>query len=600
MPPQPHSRPKRFLDRLRVQDIGELQRAERVLATARAFLAAASFVAIYLDPTEPTRFAELAYTSLAIYVLYSLLVVGYLRARREAASRISFVLHAVDIVWPTYITLFTEGPNSPFFLYFLFVLLAAAYRWGLKETLATAATAVVLLFAEAGLLVGGLGISSLFVEGQLELNRLIIRATYLLVLGSLVGYLAEQEKQLRAEATVVARVMGKAQVEKGLRGTLQAILEEFREIFDARQVLLVLQEAATGQTFRWGISGQPDGGSAAIRLEEIGPERRQTYFFPAPADAWYANWAKRQKGTAASGLIALDSEGQLVHNISWEAPESFRLEHLLSRAVLALSLRFRAEWEGRLFLLDPGLRSPRTGELRFAQNLLRRVVPAVYNVYIVRRLRTQAGMLERARVARELHDGVIQSVSAAVMRLDLLRRQTGAETPAGEELARIQQILRQEVVNLRELMEQMKPLDLDPRQLLEFLAQTVEKFRRETGINARFISDVEEVAWRPRVCREVARIVQEGLVNVRRHSQAHNVLVRLGTQNGCWNLVIDDDGQGFPFAGRLSHTELDVTRRGPLVIKERVRTIGGELIVDSIPGRGARLEIVIPAPESGT
>ncbi|MBF8305505.1 MAG: putative signal transduction histidine kinase [Acidobacteria bacterium] len=600
MPSQPHSRPKRFLDRLRVQDIGELQRAERVLATARAFLAAASFVAIYLDPTEPTRFAELAYTSLAIYVLYSLLVVGYLRARREAASRISFVLHGVDIVWPTYITLFTEGPNSPFFLYFLFVLLAAAYRWGLKETLATAATAVVLLFAEAGLLVGGLGISSLFVEGQLELNRLIIRATYLLVLGSLVGYLAEQEKQLRAEATVVARVMGKAQVEKGLRGTLQAILEEFREIFDARQVLLVLQEAATGQTFRWGISGQPDGGSAAIRLEEIGPERRQTYFFPAPADAWYANWAKRQKGTAASGLIALDSEGQLVHNISWEAPESFRLEHLLSRAVLVLSLRFRAEWEGRLFLLDPGLRSPRTGELRFAQNLLRRVVPAVYNVYIVRRLRTQAGMLERARVARELHDGVIQSVSAALMRLDLLRRQTGAETPAGEELARIQQILRQEVVNLRELMEQMKPLDLDPRQLLEFLAQTVEKFRRETGINARFISDVEEVAWRPRVCREVARIVQEGLVNVRRHSQAHNVLVRLGTQNGCWNLVIDDDGQGFPFAGRLSHTELDVTRRGPLVIKERVRTIGGELIVDSIPGRGARLEIVIPAPESGT
>ena len=600
MPPQPHSRPKRFLDRLRVQDIGELQRAERVLATARAFLAAASFVAIYLDPTEPTRFAELAYTSLAIYVLYSLLVVGYLRARREAASRISFVLHAVDIVWPTYITLFTEGPNSPFFLYFLFVLLAAAYRWGLKETLATAATAVVLLFAEAGLLVGGLGISSLFVEGQLELNRLIIRATYLLVLGSLVGYLAEQEKQLRAETMVIARVMGKAQVEKGLRGTLQAILEEFREIFDARQVLLVLQEAATGQTFRWGISGQPDGGSAAIRLEEIGPERRQTYFFPAPADAWYADWAERQKGTAAAGLIALDSEGQLVHNISWEAPESFRLEHLLSRAVLVLSLRFRAEWEGRLFLLDPGLRSPRTGELRFAQNLLRRVVPAVYNVYIVRRLRTQAGMLERARVARELHDGVIQSVSAALMRLDLLRRQTGAETPAGEELARIQQILRQEVVNLRELMEQMKPLDLDPRQLLEFLAQTVEKFRRETGINARFISDVEEVAWRPRVCREVARIVQEGLVNVRRHSHAQNVLVRLGSQNGCWNLVIDDDGQGFPFAGRLSQSELDVTRRGPLVIKERVRTIGGELIVDSIPGRGARLEIVIPAPESGT
>ncbi|MGH9786806.1 MAG: sensor histidine kinase [Terriglobia bacterium] len=595
MSSQPQPRPKRFLDRLRVQDVGELQRAERVLASARVFLAVSSFVAIYFDPTEPTRYAGLAYTSLAIYVLYSLLIVGYLRVRREPTARFSIVLHGVDIVWPTYITLFTEGPNSPFFLYFLFVLLAAAYRWGLKETLATAAMAVVLLFAEAMLLSGALGMEGLFAEGPLELNRLLIRATYLLVLGALVGYLAEQEKQLRAETTVVARVMGKAQVETGLRGTLQAILEEFLEIFNARQVLLILQEAATGQTFQWEISRQPDGSSAAIRLEEIGAERRQTYFFPAPADAWYAEWTKRWNGAAAAGLIALDSDGHLVHNISWEAPESFRLEHPLSRALLVLSLRFRAEWDGRLFLLDPGLRSPRTEELQFAQNLLRRVVPAVYNVYILRRLRTQAGMLERARVARELHDGVIQSVSAAVLRLDLLRRQTGAESPAGEELARIQQILRQEVVNLRELMEQMRPLDLDPRQLLEFLAQTVEKFRRETGINARFISDVEEVAWRPRVCREVARIVQEGLVNIRRHSQAQNVLVRLGTQNGCCNLVIDDDGQGFPFAGRLSHSELDVTRRGPLVIKERVRTIGGKLTVDSEPGRGARLEIEIPA-----
>src|SRR3972149_4361860 len=125
MPSQPQPRPKRFLDRLRVQDAGELRRAERVLATARAFLAVSSFVAIYLDPTEPTRYAGLAYTSLAIYVFYSLLIVGYLRVRQEPTARLSIVLHGVDIVWPTYITLFTEGPNSPFFLYFLFVLLAA-------------------------------------------------------------------------------------------------------------------------------------------------------------------------------------------------------------------------------------------------------------------------------------------------------------------------------------------------------------------------------------------------------------------------------------------------------------------------------------------
>ena len=57
---------------------------------------------------------------------------------------------------------------------------------------------------------------------------------------------------------------------------------------------------------------------------------------------------------------------------------------------------------------------------------------------------------------------------------------------------------------------------------------------------------------------------------------------------------MDDDGKGFAFDGRLTHAELDAARVGPLVIKERVRAIGGELTVESGPGRGTRLEITFP------
>ncbi|MBI1955544.1 MAG: hypothetical protein HYS38_04035 [Acidobacteria bacterium] len=140
----------------------------------------------------------------------------------------------------------------------------------------------------------------------------------------------------------------------------------------------------------------------------------------------------------------------------------------------------------------------------------------------------------------------------------------------------------------------MRPLELKPSQLLDFLSDLVEKFRRDTGINARFLCDAEAVNLQPKVCREVARIVQEALFNVRRHSGAQNVIVNLSSQNGLWKLTVDDDGRGFPFAGRLSQAELDEARRGPVVIKERVRLIGAELTVDSVPGRGARLEITIP------
>ena len=92
----------------------------------------------------------------------------------------------------------------------------------------------------------------------------------------------------------------------------------------------------------------------------------------------------------------------------------------------------------------------------------------------------------------------------------------------------------------------------------------------------------------------MVQILLEALVNVRRHSGARNVFVRLATVNRDCRLSIDDDGCGFPFAGRLSQADLDASRRGPLVIKERVRLIGGELTIESDPGQGARLEIAVP------
>jgi signal transduction histidine kinase len=93
------------------------------------------------------------------------------------------------------------------------------------------------------------------------------------------------------------------------------------------------------------------------------------------------------------------------------------------------------------------------------------------------------------------------------------------------------------------------------------------------------------------VHREVALIVLESLVNVRKHSGARHVMVRFAAADEGWKLSIEDDGRGFPFAGRLSHDDLDALRQGPTVIKEHVRALNGELIVDSRPGEGARLEI---------
>ncbi|MGH9576305.1 MAG: sensor histidine kinase, partial [Terriglobales bacterium] len=227
------------------------------------------------------------------------------------------------------------------------------------------------------------------------------------------------------------------------------------------------------------------------------------------------------------------------------------------------------------------------------QNLMRQIGPAIYNVYLTRRMRSRAGAAERARMARELHDGTIQSLVAAEMRLEVLRRKGGGE-PAADELTQIQQIIHHEILNLRELMRQMRPVEVDPRKLLEFLANMVDKFRRETGISATFHSDQPDLTLPVNVSREVARLVQEALMNVLKHSDARRVLVRLSSQDGTCRLVVDDDGRGFDFAGRLTQAELDAAHKGPLVIRERVRSIRGQLTIESYPGRGARLEITFP------
>jgi signal transduction histidine kinase len=233
-------------------------------------------------------------------------------------------------------------------------------------------------------------------------------------------------------------------------------------------------------------------------------------------------------------------------------------------------------------------------ELRFAQNIMGQVAPALYSVYLFSRFRSRVGVIERARVAHELHDTTIQSLISIEMQMDVLRRRAVDDLPLSSELERIQELLRQEILNLRELMQTMRPVDIGPHQFLDFIAQLVERFSRDTGIAVRFLSELQEVSLPAATCRELARVVQEGLVNVRKHSGAQSAVVRFGAQNGSWKLVIDDTGRGFPFTGRFTLEELDHFRRGPTVIKERVRAIGGDMVIESTPGRGSRIEVTVP------
>jgi Signal transduction histidine kinase len=263
--------------------------------------------------------------------------------------------------------------------------------------------------------------------------------------------------------------------------------------------------------------------------------------------------------------------------------------------MLSAGTSFGPDVSARVFLFEPQLGGGTEEQLRFLQQVTNQISPAVYNVYILRRLRSRAASVERGRVARELHDGVVQSLHAIAFRLYALRTSVLVDSPeCKQELIDIQQLVQNETTSLRTLIHQLKPVDFDPRHLVDFLAGMIERYRYETGIGAKFVCDVGDCTLRPQACREIAGIVQEALANVQKHSGAENVLVRLAAESGRWILTVEDDGRGFAFSGRLSQSELEKIRGGPLVIKERVRSLGGELTIESKPSQGARLVITFP------
>jgi signal transduction histidine kinase len=591
----PAKRPSRFSRSSPLTALGtpaESLRIERVIAVSRLLLTAIAFIAIDLQPVEPPSYAPIAYILLVVFAAHSLSALFVLRRRQKTTLAFALTTHSVDLLAAT-LTLPMAGPNNSFFTFFLFVLAAAAFRWGFRETLLTTLAAVGLVLVHAQI---AKTVPVLSLYGQYDSERVIVRATYLAMMGLLLGYLAEEARLLRAETVAIVTLLGKIKVDGGLTRTLSVVAHEMLGLFNASRVLLVVEDVTNRRLMRWDTS---TGWSAPIVAEGESIEADRQRYLMEFGDFSFALVRRAWPMHSTYLTTAIDASGHTVEAARWAMPAVLVSTHPF-RQLITVPVKFGDEWVGRVFVFDPRLGVRHVALARFLQVLVRQVAPAIFNVYLLGRLRARAGAIERARVARELHDGVIQSLIGVEMRLEVLRTQDPLRvSPAGGELAGLQAVARDEVLHLRELMQQMRPLEFDPEEMLDHLADMVQRFGRDTGITARFATDLKEVGLQRNVCFELTRIVQEGLVNVRKHSAARSVLVRFGAKEGYWILDIDDDGRGFPFSGRLMQNDLDARRVGPTIIKERVRSIGGQLIIETAPGRGTRLEVRVPQEAHG-
>jgi signal transduction histidine kinase len=557
---------------------------ERVLAFVRLFLAFSSLLLLRLKPHEAFPYGW----AVALTLVYSAHALGLLVtfwSRREITPRTLLGVHAVDIVWAAIIGIFAVGAEGPFFLYLIFALLAAALRWGMRET---ALTTVALVAAMALDSVARAHISWLEFLGQPSPENFVLRTIYLLIFAFLIGYIAEAEKRGAAEALSISSLSSKVRVEAGLKGTVQVVMHEMLTLFGGKELLVITREAQGQLVMLWRTEKREDG--AVFTWRQLDETEQQEYLCVMGEDSAGAAWRDRN----TTSTITLDKNGMRTQGEQCYLAARFVAEHPF-RLLIACAISAAPDVSARLLLFEPRLGGRPETQLRFLQDLANLVAPSVYNVYLLRRLRSRAAAVERARVSRELHDGVVQSLHAIAFRLYALRTRPGSSAEEREqELIEVQQLVQNEAANVRDLIHQLEPIEFDPRHLVEFLSGMVTRYRQDTGIGAQFVCDSPEISLPPATCREIAGIVREALANVRRHSSAQHALVRLSRQHGGWMLTIEDDGRGFEFSGRFTQAQLEENRRGPLVIQQRVRALDGELTIVSKAGHGARLEIKIP------
>jgi PAS domain S-box-containing protein len=200
---------------------------------------------------------------------------------------------------------------------------------------------------------------------------------------------------------------------------------------------------------------------------------------------------------------------------------------------------------------------------------------------------------EHNRIARDLHDGPVQGVSAASLSLEavLLMLKAGDVGEGIEVLSKVRAELSEEADNLRRLMSGLRPPLLEERGLIPALRETLDRFGREHNVNTEFSGnatveiqqDLETLAY---------RVVQEALSNSSKHARATSVTVSVETTGGQLRVEIVDDGRGFDSS--KGREFLQNGRVGLAGMKERVELANGTFMVHSTLGRGTTVVASLP------
>jgi len=207
----------------------------------------------------------------------------------------------------------------------------------------------------------------------------------------------------------------------------------------------------------------------------------------------------------------------------------------------------------------------------------------------------------RIRLCRDIHDGLLQSLTGVALQLETARQLMEKDPQTAQRhFAEIQKLIYTEQQDLRYQIRQLKPpystLSESKVDLAGCLNELAVRIQRQWGPRVELDVNLKEKNLPNSMAQEITFIVHEAVINAARHAKASSIHAEIIRENSLLIIVVTDNGSGFSFRGRYDQSELAKMNMGPINLRERITSLGGRLTINS-GAEGASLQIILPIIE---
>jgi signal transduction histidine kinase len=448
-------------------------------------------------------------------------------------------------------------------------MLTAAFRWGF-----TAGWRVTM--ASAGLFTfAGFAIASSAAEG--DLSRLLLRLTCLVGLGYMIAHWGGSETLLKQRLALLKEVNTLSNPRFGIARTIQSLLERLRAFYDADVCLVSILDPPTGTPM---IYTALRHGAAAQAEADAGSHKLFAYLGTLPEQhAWVVQ--RRRRLWPPWHTCPMPGGYNIITAERLSPPPDIYL--FLSEPSITVPVSYRGVTLGRLYLAAPHPTAFAQHDIAFLLQVIEHTMPSLENIRLVDRLASDAAEAERQRIARDIHDSIIQPYIGLQMGLEATRQKLLAGR--GDVLPDIERLLELTTLGIADLRGYVHGLKdgVEPEDgLLPAMQRYIKKFTDATGMTIE-LQTSGKIPINDRLAAEVFQMFVEGLSNVRRHSTSAWAKVHLACQEDLLTLRLDN-----------AASSAALTDFTPRSLHERAVALGGSVQVSSPAASVTTVLITIP------